>query len=188
MSSIVERAAKRIRQQPLGERLHELIRPAHQRLAQIVRAVQARVPSGKRPVRVETRPQSDRARAMCRRRRNSRAQTRADRGCRGTRSTSGSTLCAAIFSRTVRELRAGVPSSSGSASTFGGGAAGGVPVMCSRMNAPRSTGDVRFGYAAAIRIAPLPSKPQRVGVVELHALEPLALDASRCRTAARRAR
>ena len=42
-----------------------------------------------------------------------------------------------------------------------GGMAGGTPWMCFRMNAPRSTGEVRFGYAAAIRMAPLPNRPQR---------------------------
>src|ERR1044071_7662890 len=66
-----------------------------------------------------------------------------------------------MMSRTVFALA--VPMSfSGNGGTFGGGAFGGVPRMYSRMNEPRSTGDVRFGYAAAIRIAPLPSRPQRV--------------------------
>ena len=51
---------------------------------------------------------------------------------------------------------------SGNGGTFVGGDVGGAPAMHSRMNEPRSTGDVRFGYAAAIRIAPLPSRPQRV--------------------------
>jgi hypothetical protein len=44
---------------------------------------------------------------------------------------------------------------------FGGGFAGGTPRMCLSTNAPRSTGEVRFGYAAAISTAPLPSSPQR---------------------------
>ena len=43
--------------------------------------------------------------------------------------------------------------------TFGGGMAGGVPRMRSRIHAPRSTGAVRFGYAVAISTAPLPSRP-----------------------------
>ena len=46
--------------------------------------------------------------------------------------------------------------------------------MCLRMNAPRSTGDVRFGYAAAISTAPLPSRPQRAELLELDAPEPIA--------------
>ena len=66
-----------------------------------------------------------------------------------------------MISRTVRAFAVPI-SASGNASTPGGGVAGGAPTMYSRMNAPRSTGDVRFGYAAAIKIAPLPSKPQRV--------------------------
>ena len=64
------------------------------------------------------------------------------------------------MSRTVFALA--VPMSfSGNYGTFGGSAFGGVPKFYSRMNEPRSTGDVRFGYAAAMRIAPLPSSPQR---------------------------
>ena len=64
-------------------------------------------------------------------------------------------------SRTVAKFSAFV-SFSFNAGTSAGGAVGGVPMRCSRMNAPRNTGDVRFGYAAAMRIAPLPSRPKRV--------------------------
>ena len=56
----------------------------------------------------------------------------------------GFARCFAIISRTVSALV--VPMSlSSSVGTFGGGFAGGTPWMCSRMNVPRSTGDVRFG-------------------------------------------
>jgi len=48
--------------------------------------------------------------------------------------------------------------------------------MYLRMNAPRRTGEVRFGYAAAIRTAPLPSSPQRADCFELHSLETIAFD------------
>ena len=52
--------------------------------------------------------------------------------------------CFAIISRTVR-ARVVPMSFSSSVGTLAGGLAGGTPWMCLRMNAPRSTGDVRFG-------------------------------------------
>ncbi len=55
----------------------------------------------------------------------------------------GSVLCAAISSRMV--LNCSPSWFSLRDSTFGGGGAGGVPVMRSRIHAPRSTGAVRFG-------------------------------------------
>ena len=45
--------------------------------------------------------------------------------------------------------------------TFGGGGAGGVPIMRSSTQAPRRTGDVRSPYEVRSRVAPLPSRPQR---------------------------
>ena len=49
--------------------------------------------------------------------------------------------------------------------TLGGGVPGGVPLMRSRIHAPRSTGAVRFGYDVSIRMAPLPSNPRRADCV-----------------------
>jgi hypothetical protein len=47
-------------------------------------------------------------------------------------------------------------------STSGGGAAGGVPMMFSRIQAPRSTGAVRLAYEVASSTLPFPSSPQRL--------------------------
>ncbi len=47
------------------------------------------------------------------------------------------------------------------ASTSGGGAAGGVPRMFSRIHAPRITGAVRFAYDVDSSTPPFPSSPQR---------------------------
>ena len=47
--------------------------------------------------------------------------------------------------------------------------AAGVPMMFSSNQAPRSTGEVLFGYEDAISTPPLPSKPQRAVVRELDA-------------------
>ena len=81
----------------------------------------------------------------------------------------------AMRSRRSRTVCAFRPSMfSFSASTPGGGACGGVPVIVSRIHAPRSTGDVRFAYDMPIRKLPLPSRPKRFGSVSVHAAEPLA--------------
>ncbi len=73
----------------------------------------------------------------------------------------GFSRCFAMMSRTVFGFGP-LTSLSGNGGTFFGGCVGGAPAMYSRMNEPRSTGEVRFGYAAAMSIAPLPSSPQRV--------------------------
>ena len=81
----------------------------------------------------------------------------------------GFVRCASSRARTVL---ASCPSTiSTSASTFGGGDAGGVPSRFSSNHWPRSTGDVRFGYDDTSSTPPLPSKPKRFGSVELDAPE-----------------
>ena len=88
----------------------------------------------------------------------------------------------------ARSSAARLPAFSGNASTFGGGDAGGVPVIASRIHAPRSTGAVRFGYDVAIRTPPLPSRPQRFSSASVDAAERVAAHVRRCRSAARAAR
>ena len=72
----------------------------------------------------------------------------------------GFARCSSSRSRTVFGLLA-LLRSRGTPRRSGGGDAGGVPVMASRIHAPRSTGAVRFGYDVAIKMPPLPSRPQR---------------------------
>ena len=51
--------------------------------------------------------------------------------------------------------------------TFGGGGGGGVPRRFSRIHLPRSTGEVRWGYAVTARMLPWPSSPRRLSSVSV---------------------
>ena len=85
----------------------------------------------------------------------------------------GFSRCRAICAFSVFGFSPGFASFS--ASTFGGGDAGGVPLMRSSIHAPRSTGAVRFGYDVSISTPPLPSRPQRFESVSVDAAALIAL-------------
>ena len=82
---------------------------------------------------------------------------------------------AAMRSRIERHAAAG-PGSRRGPGTSGGGGGGGVPSRFSSIHLPRSTGDVRCGYAVTVRMLPWPSSPRRLSSVDRDAPEVAALD------------
>ena len=72
----------------------------------------------------------------------------------------GLARCWVSISRTVFGVSAEACFSSAGTSAGGGG--GGVPRIDSRIQAPRSTGLVRYGYDETARTAGIPSRPPRV--------------------------
>ena len=149
----------RVHHELFGERPHEQIPAAEERLAQLG--------PGRRPPARSAAPSWHRSapwlpdprRAIGRWRRSSPARGRSDRSRRGTGCSPASS----------DDFRAAPAASSAlrlwacerSVSTSGGGGVGGVPISLPMTQAPRSTGDVRSPYDVRSSTAPLPSRPQR---------------------------
>ena len=84
----------------------------------------------------------------------------------------GLARCASMISRMVLGFSPSLFSLK--AATFGGGGAGGVPVMFSRIQAPRSTGEVRFGIRRHHQHRALAQQPEAVRIGQRHAAELVA--------------
>ncbi len=156
---ILHAAAERVRHQAFGQRLDEAGRVGQQRPAQLRRAVE--LGAVDQCARQIQRADPLRSCESRRRRRSSRARTRAGPSSCGTWRSVGLTRCCSMRSRIVAGAGP-LPVFSLNAGTPGGGSGGITPRMLIRIHLPRRTGEVRSALAVTVSMLPWPSRPRRM--------------------------